>query len=86
MKNSKRDVIKAHEHSIYNKTELEASEKCGCFYCLSIFSPSEINEYIDEEPDETAICPFCFVDSVIGDRSGYPITEEFLKRMKQCWM
>ncbi len=33
----------------------------------------------------TAFCPFCGVDSVIGESSGYPITKEFLEKMKEWW-
>ncbi len=33
----------------------------------------------------TAICPYCRVDSIIGESSKYPITKEFLKMMKEYW-
>ena len=79
----------AHQHSYNNKAELEKSKKCGCFYCLSIFNPREIKEWIfaNNSIDKrgTAICPFCGVDSVIGESSGFPITERFLKRMQKRW-
>jgi hypothetical protein len=87
----------AHAHSSCNRAELERSEVCGCFYCLSIFPPSEIVEWIepiyrdnqlvrgDPKGDQTAICPKCPVDSVIGSASGYPITTEFLQRMYKYW-
>jgi len=34
---------------------------------------------------ETAICPRCSIDSVIGDASGLPVTKEFLKEMNKHW-
>jgi hypothetical protein len=34
---------------------------------------------------QTAICPRCGIDSVIGDESGYPVTREFLAAMKAHW-
>jgi acetone carboxylase gamma subunit len=34
---------------------------------------------------QTALCPECGIDSVIGDASGYPITEAFLGKMKTFW-
>jgi hypothetical protein len=80
---SNQDYILAHRHSIRHRSELERSTFCGCFYCLSIFSPSEIIGWIDD--GQTAICPKCPVDSVIGSASGYPITTEFLKRMHDYW-
>ena len=77
------DILKAHEHSSNHFDEIHASDKCGCFYCLSIYRPSDIKEWIDD--GECAICPKCGIDSVIGSSSGYPITEEFLKRMCENW-
>lgn len=76
-------VIAAHKHSSKHRAELEKSEKCGCFFCLRIYSPSEIEDWTDGE--NTAICPYCSVDSVIGDASGYPITKEFLQEMRNYW-
>ena len=75
--------IRAHEHSSNHRAELERSKSCGCFYCIAIFPPSEIREWIDD--GNTAICPYCPVDSVIGSASGYPITKEFLERMHAHW-
>jgi hypothetical protein len=82
----------AHHHAIRNQKEIENSEACGCFYCLKTFTKSEIQEWTDwscdtdEHPHTlTAICPFCCVDSVIGDKSGLPLTPEFLSQMKRRW-
>jgi hypothetical protein len=77
------DHIAAHEHCSLNRAELERSERCGCFYCFAIFPPSQIVEWIDDR--QTAICPECPVDAVIGSASGYPITREFLERMHAHW-
>jgi len=70
----------AHKHSIFNRTELQASTLCGCFY-LATFESSEIVEWIDE--GQTALCPKCPVDSVIGSASGFPITSDFLSQMQK---
>ncbi|MBU9910587.1 cytoplasmic protein [Prevotella copri] len=72
----------AHDCCFSNKEQIEKSEKCGCFSCCEIFTPSEITDYFPDEPP-TAECPFCHIDSVIGDASGFPITKEFLKKMKK---
>lgn len=79
----KEDYILAHRHCSYHRDELEKNTICGCFYCLSIFPPSDIFEWIDD--GKTALCPKCPVDSVIGSASGYPITREFLQRMHDHW-
>jgi hypothetical protein len=73
----------AHKHSSRHASEIRASSTCGCFYCLTVFSPGEITEWVDDE--ETAICPKCGIDSVIGSASGIPLTHEFLAEMKSHW-
>jgi hypothetical protein len=80
-------IVAAHRHSSNHRNEIMASEQCGCFYCLSIFSPGEITEWIDEvdEVCTTAICPHCGIDAVIGSRSGYPVSKEFLGAMRKQW-
>lgn len=50
-----------------NKEEIKLSKKCGCFFCLYIFNPSEIEDWCDK--GETALCPKCGIDSVLGDYS-----------------
>ena len=54
------------------------------FSCCEIFPPSEITDYLPDEPP-TALCPYCHIDAVIGDASGFPITDEFLTEMKRRW-
>lgn len=78
------EVIEAHQFSINHKSELLKGKKCGCFYCLEIFNPNEIKEWIDDIKG-TAICPYCGIDSIIGESSRYPITEDFLKKMQEYW-
>ncbi len=80
------EMIEAHDWSFKNMDSLKNDKICGCFYCCEIFNPSEIKEYIEEhDGGKTAICPYCGIDSVIGESSGFPITEEFLTRMKEYW-
>lgn len=75
--------IAAHKHCVRHRSELQDSELCGCFYCLSMFPPGRIKEWIDD--DQTALCPDCSIDSVIGSASPYPITHDFLQRMHDHW-
>jgi hypothetical protein len=78
------DVVAAHRHSSRHRHELEASERCGCFYCLAVFVPQEIGSWLNEG-DGTALCPRCSIESVIGSASGLPITREFLGEMHRHW-
>ena len=75
------DIRNAHGH-VWNRDEILASKQCGCFYCKSIFTPDKIEDWTD---DDCALCPNCGIDSVIGDKSGYPITEGFLSEMHRYW-
>ncbi len=77
------DHIVAHKHSSNHKQEISSSESCGCFYCLQIFAPSEVKDWVDA--GGTALCPFCGIDSIIGSASGFPITKEFLTTMQEHW-
>lgn len=36
------DLTVSHKASTNNRSLLENDKKCGCFYCLRVFSPSEI--------------------------------------------
>ena len=73
----------AHVHCTRNRELLEKDSVCGCFHCLRIFDPAEIQKWIDN--GQTAMCPHCGVDSVIGESAGYPLTEAFLKGMRTRW-
>jgi hypothetical protein len=51
----------------FNRKALLSSEIAVCFYCFHQYPPSEITEWCDgEDLSQTAICPYCSVDSVVG--------------------
>jgi hypothetical protein len=77
------DVEAAHQHCSNHRSEITTGTRCGCFYCCAVFHPDEIKEWVDY--GETALCPRCGIDSVIGDRSGYPVQNQFLERMRTRW-
>ena len=78
------DYISAHQFCTNNRKQLENDSVCGCFYCRKIFNPAEITEWLSETSG-TALCPYCGVDAIIGEGSGFPITYEFLQEMNQYW-
>jgi hypothetical protein len=78
------DYITAHKFSSNHKAQILKDEKCGCFYCHAIFNPQKIEEWV-EDISGTAICPYCGIDSIIGESSGFPITDEFLRKMSEYW-
>ncbi len=77
-------LIKAHDFSANHKGTLLKDKKCGCFYCQKIFNPEKIEEWIDDISG-TALCPYCGIDAVVGESSGFLITDEFLKEMHDYW-
>lgn len=80
-----KDILKAHKASFENEMIVNKSIKCGCFCCGEIFDPSEIIEWAIDRNGDTAICPYCMIDSVLPDAAGYPVTKEFLVRMHRYW-
>ena len=87
---SERDgtALAAHAHSSGHRAEIERSTQCGCFYCLACFPPAEISNWVDPDAaglGTTALCPRCGIDAVIGAEAGYPLTPEFLTRMRTRW-
>ena len=79
------DLKAAHSASMYNRSTLMKDSKCGCFYCLRFFPSENIVDWSIDKPDWTAICPYCGIDSVIGENDGYPLTEVFLEEMFEEW-
>ena len=83
---TREELDRVHKHSIYNEEEVLKSKKCGCFYCGNIYIPMDVRDYMAERNGQkTAWCPFCGIDAVIGDASGYEITEELLKEMNEVF-
>ena len=76
-------ILSAHDHSSRHRNEVLSSVTCGCFYCGKTFAPTEVTEWTDD--NQTAFCPKCGIDSVIGSASGFPLTKEFLDEMNRYW-
>lgn len=86
MKYSESFLQNAHGYAFRNRRLLNVSDTCACFYCLNTFKPSTILEWIDSKNPDTAMCPICGIDAIIGDKSGMPIDDiEFLKQMQSIY-
>jgi hypothetical protein len=84
------DLKAAHKASAHHRSLVEKAIKCGCFYCISIFEPTDFDDdahWIAEADEDlaTALCPNCGVDAVIPDNAGFPITLEFLRGMNDYY-
>jgi hypothetical protein len=80
---SELDLELAHKHASRHREEVLASDICGCFYCQSTFRPSDIETWVDK--GQTALCPRCGIDSVIGSAAGYSLSGGFLAVMYDYW-
>ena len=68
--------------SMNNRGALLDSRQCGCFFCLKLFDPAGITDWMNEE---TARCPFCGVDAVIPESFDYELDDSLLLAMKEYW-
>ena len=82
---TKLQLIEAFNSAKNNREQIMAGERCGCFSCKNIFLTNEIDYWILNEIRDTALCPYCYLDSVLGEKSGFPITNEFLTAMNNYW-
>lgn len=68
-----------HQHSLKNKFEVINSNKCACFHCFRVYDSDDVDTFLQEnDGQETAICPFCITDTIIGDASGFNLTDEMI--------
>ena len=88
------DLLGAYQQATNNRATVERSTACGCFYCMHVFAPHEITAWAGldisriDDPHasaDTAVCPRCGSESVIGDHSGYAISPTFLSQMHEAW-
>lgn len=87
MKYSTEFLNQSHRFSFVNKDQILASDIVGCFYCKQLFTATEITieDYIQDKNNGTAECPYCHIDSVIGDASGIELSFEFLGAMNEYY-
>ncbi|MBA3538634.1 MAG: cytoplasmic protein [Deltaproteobacteria bacterium] len=73
--------IAAHQHASKHRVEVQASDLCACFFCFRRFAPASIKAWI--EGDQTALCPHCGLDAVLGSASPFRFDDGFLRKMHQ---
>jgi hypothetical protein len=89
------ELLAAYRYTTNNWAQIEASRLCGCCNCVQTFLPEEIVAWsgltVDNFEDEaavnnqTAVCPRCGTEAVLGDKAGFPINATFLTRMNEAW-
>ncbi len=84
MKYTKEYIESVHQYSSNHQKELNEYNLCGCFYCCQTYPTNEIKEWIEDQNDNTAICPKCGIDSVLSEK--HPISDsEFMDQMNTYW-
>jgi hypothetical protein len=88
-------LLAAYRYTTNNWALIGQSKVCGCCNCLAIFSPDEIVAWTGlglhnaDDPkaidEQTAMCPHCGSEAVLGDHCGYPIHAVFLGQMNEAW-
>lgn len=73
------------ELSQWNKEILKEANECVCYDCFARFNYDYLNDG-DWTIDESCICPYCCVDSVIpAVIDGYRLTDEDIEGMNKYW-
>ena len=75
----------AYNHSKNNKQEIENSDTCGCFYCRELFIPKEIKNWIKDDKGDTALCPYCTIDAIIANASGFEVNKKLLEELHKTY-
>ena len=83
-------IEQAHKATIFHEKDILASSVCTCFYCGYQFDPhkEEDLEWLDETNPKgrTLVCPMCGIDCIVGDASGFPITDDaFINSCTEAW-
>jgi hypothetical protein len=81
-----RKKISEYPSTTHNRQVLKESDVCGCISCLQIFPSEKIVDWRDtyeSSTGETALCPYCGDDSVVGSASGVPINRKRLSELNE---
>lgn len=71
-----------------NRELIMRSVDCGCYACLSTFTPNDITLWCDVDESgigQTAVCPFCHVDAVIPSACGIELSPNQLLAFQRTW-
>jgi hypothetical protein len=81
------NLVEIHHLSLGNELLIQSAGKVGCFdQCLSIFPATLIEDWIDDEPHRTALCPTCGFDTIIPEHESYVLSRDLLAAMNARYM
>jgi hypothetical protein len=89
------ELLAAYRYTTNNWAQIAASKVCGCCNCVQIFPAEEVAAWTGldmgnmNDPkaveSQTALCPRCGTEAVIGDGAGFAVNANFLARMNEAW-
>ena len=85
MKLSKTQSRSYHSHTLRNRLEIESSEYCHCIGCCKSYPASLVGDFIKDGNGETALCPYCGTDAVIGDGCGLELNQDIMSALNKIW-
>lgn len=71
-------------HLVFKNKYLQSlSTNAGCYHCIKTFFSKDVKQFTDE--GQTAICPYCFTDTVVFDNCGFELTLDNLQKANKYW-
>jgi hypothetical protein len=71
----------AAQRASLHRAELETAVRCACYFCFKQFAFSTIKTWVDG--NQTALCPHCGLDAVLGAGSDGRTDDKFLRKLHQ---
>lgn len=73
-----------------NRKLLKRYKDCICLYCGREYPYTKVSNWVKDEPELTAICPFCGIDSVVPKRvknrvDKFTVTKEIQEAIKKYY-
>lgn len=80
-------IEEIYKRSFRNRDLIKTASECHCVYCLRAFPPDMITEWLDpkeaEGEGQTAVCPFCGLDSLIPKNRDLHLTSDLMGQMHE---
>lgn len=70
-----------HLRTYLNASDFQSGKECCCIYCQRFFPTDKVVEFVDD--DDTALCPYCGIDSVIALGADVEVSKELLAELNK---
>ena len=69
-----------------NRVLFEDEVACGCFFCGQILNSKLIKKWTEGGIDDTGLCPYCGMDTVLPENCGVTVDRELLTDMHDYYV